>query len=198
MIDFINDVYSKGKVYPAEDKIFAALELTALADVKVVIVGQDPYPQPGKAQGLSFSYPRDLVVTRADSITNIQKELADEGFTKTDSDLTGWAQQGVLLLNSVLTVPELASNGHAGKIWEPLTDEIIKISSDDALPKVFILWGGFARKKAALIDAKKHLILESAHPSPLSASRGFFGSNVFQLTNEFLSANGQTEIDWSR
>lgn len=106
--------------------------------------------------------------------------MREEGFSKEDSDLTAWAEQGVLLLNAVLTVPEFASNAHAGKIWEPLTDEIIKIASDDERPKVFILWGGFARKKAKLIDGSKHLILEAAHPSPLSASRGFFGSHPFQ------------------
>lgn len=100
--------------------------------------------------------------------------MREEGFSKDDSDLTAWAEQGVLLLNAVLTVPEFASNAHAGKIWEPLTDEIIKIASDDERPKVFILWGGFARKKAKLIDGSKHLILEAAHPSPLSASRGFW------------------------
>ncbi|MFC4653270.1 uracil-DNA glycosylase [Lactococcus nasutitermitis] len=198
MIAFINDVYSQGRIYPPEDKIFRAIELTALSDVKVVIVGQDPYPQPGKAQGLSFSYPADFKVTRTDSIVNIQKELANEGFTKTDSDLTNWARQGVLLLNAVLTVPEFSSNAHAGKIWEPLTDEIIKIASDDERPKVFLLWGGNARKKAPLIDASKHLIIESAHPSPLSASRGFFGSNAFARTNDFLKQSGQTAIDWSK
>jgi uracil-DNA glycosylase len=198
MIDFINEVYHQGRIYPDEDKIFSAIELTALADTKVVIVGQDPYPQPGKAQGLAFSYPENFRVSRPDSIVNIQKELADEGFSKTNSDLTAWAEQGVLLLNAVLTVPENASNAHAGKIWEPLTDELIKIASDDVRPKVFILWGSFARKKSALIDASKHLILESAHPSPLSASRGFFGSQHFKLANDFLSQSGQIPIDWSK
>ncbi|GAB2024417.1 uracil-DNA glycosylase [Lactovum odontotermitis] len=198
MVNFINEVYHKGPVYPAEDKIFAAIELTALADTKVVIVGQDPYPQPGKAQGLAFSYPESFRVTRTDSIVNMQKELADEGFNKTDSDLTNWAKQGVLLLNAVLTVPELSSNAHAGKIWEPLTDELIKIASDDERPKVFMLWGGFARKKAELIDSAKHLVLEAPHPSPLSASRGFFGCGHFARANEFLQENGQTPIDWSK
>ena len=141
LVDFINDVYSQGNVYPPEDKIFRAIELTALADVKVVLVGQDPYPQPGKAQGLSFSYPASFVVNRPDSIVNIRKELKSEGFDKEDSDLTHWAEQGVLLLNAVLTVPEMKSNAHKGKIWEPLTDEIIKIASDDDRPKVFLLWG---------------------------------------------------------
>ena len=197
MLGFINEIYSQSIIYPPEDKIFRAIELTALSATKVVIVGQDPYPQPGKAQGLAFSYPASYKVTRPDSIVNIRKELAAEGFTKLDSDLTTWAEQGVLLLNSVLTVPENASNAHAGKIWEPLTDELIKIASDDDRPKVFILWGGFARKKAKLIDGEKHLILESAHPSPLSASRGFFGSQPFSKTNEFLKKTGQTPINWS-
>ena len=108
------------------------------------------------------------------------------------------AEQGVLLLNAVLTVPKLKSNAHKGKIWEPLTDEIIKIASDDDRPKVFLLWGGDARKKARLIDSDKHLIIESAHPSPLSASRGFFGSRPFSRANAFLEQTGQTGIDWSK
>ncbi|AYG01596.1 uracil-DNA glycosylase [Lactococcus allomyrinae] len=198
MIHFINEVYSNGKIYPEESQIFRAIELTELRDTKVIIVGQDPYPQPGKAQGLAFSYPATFKVNRPDSIVNIQKELADEGFAKTDSDLTAWAEQGVLLLNAVLTVPAFSSNAHAGKIWEPLTDELIKIASDDDRPKVFILWGGFARKKAQLIDADKHLILEAPHPSPLSASRGFFGSKPFSKANEFLIQTGQVPIDWSK
>jgi len=197
--EFVRETYSLGrKIYPPKEKIYRALELTPLAQTKVIIVGQDPYPQPGKAQGLSFSYPNDYRVLRADSITNIQAELAAEGFEKTTSDLTEWALQGVLLLNAVLTVPEFNSNGHVGKIWEPFTDEIIKIASDDARPKVFILWGANARKKRALVDTDRHLVLESAHPSPMSASRGFFGSNVFAKANEFLATSGQTPIDWSR
>lgn len=199
MLDFINTTYAQEvAIYPPEDKIFRALELTALEQCKVVIVGQDPYPQPGKAQGLSFSYPETFTVKRPDSIVNIKKELLQEGFSKTGSDLTEWARQGVLLLNAVLTVPENQSNAHAGKIWEPLTDEIIKIASADSRTKVFILWGGFARKKAALIDSEKHLILEAAHPSPLSASRGFFGCNHFKQANEFLIEKGQTPIDWTK
>jgi len=198
MVKFINEVYAQEEVYPPKAKIFAAIELTALADTKVIIVGQDPYPQKGKAQGLSFSYPASFNVSRPDSMVNIRKELANEGFEKANSDLMGWAHQGVLLLNSVLTVPALNSNGHKGKLWEPLTDEIIKIASDDARSKVFILWGGDARKKAKLIDSSRHLIIESAHPSPLSASRGFFDSHPFSQTNEFLEKTGQTPIDWSR
>lgn len=196
---FVRSAYAQGaKVYPPKDQIYRALELTSLADAKVIIVGQDPYPQPGKAQGLSFSYPANYRVTRADSITNIQQELAAEGFAKRDSDLTAWATQGVLLLNAVLTVPEFKSNGHAGKIWERFTDEIIKIANDDRRPKVFILWGANARNKRSLIDVRQHLVLESAHPSPMSASRGFFGSGVFAKANEFLIASGQGPIDWSR
>ena len=198
IVAFINHAYSQGEVYPPEDKIFRAIELTSLAEVKVVLVGQDPYPQPGKAQGLSFSYPASFVVHRPDSIVNIQKELQSEGFDKRDSDLTHWAEQGVLLLNAVLTVPKLKSNAHKGKIWEPLTDEIIKIASDDDRPNVFLLWGGDARKKARLIDSDKHLIIESAHPSPLSAARGFFGSRPFSRANAFLEQTGQTGIDWSK
>ena len=139
MIEFINQTYQEGKVYPPENQIFRAIELTPLAQTKVIIVGQDPYPQPGKAQGLAFSYPATFKVNRPDSIVNIQKELREEGFSKDDSDLTAWAEQGVLLLNAVLTVPEFASNAHAGKIWEPLTDEIIKIASDDFLQSLNFL-----------------------------------------------------------
>lgn len=196
--DFIKETYASGPTYPPKDKIYRALELTPLTATRVVIVGQDPYPQPGKAQGLSFSYPRDYRVQRADSITNIQIELKAEGFEKTDSDLTEWARQGVLLLNAVLTVPEFRSNGHAGKIWEPFTDEIIRIASDDERPKVFVLWGANARNKRALINSDRHLALESAHPSPMSANRGFFGSGVFVKANQFLAASGQPTIDWSR
>ena len=196
---FIENTYAQeAKIYPPKDKIFRAIELTSLANTKVVIVGQDPYPQPGKAQGLSFSYPTSFVVNRPDSIVNIRKELTAEGFDKKDSDLSDWAKEGVLLLNAVLTVPENSANGHAGKIWEPLTDEIIKIASADDRPKVFILWGNFARKKVKLIDKDKHLILESAHPSPLSASRGFFGSKQFSRANEFLEASGQDPIHWEK
>ncbi|MFV0556936.1 MAG: uracil-DNA glycosylase [Lactovum sp.] len=198
IIHFINESYQAGPIYPPENKIFAAIELTALADTKVVIMGQDPYPQPGKAQGLAFSYPSDFPLNRADSMTNIRKELYNEGIKKEGSDLTEWARQGVLLLNAVLTVPENQSNAHEGKIWEALTDEIIKIASDDDRPKVFILWGAFARKKAVLISQDKHLIIESSHPSPLSASRGFLGSNVFLKANLFLKESGQEEIDWSK
>ncbi|MFZ2576311.1 uracil-DNA glycosylase [Lactococcus hircilactis] len=199
MLEFINSVYADGaKIYPPEEKIFRAIELTSLSETKVIIVGQDPYPQPQKAQGLSFSYPDQFKVTRPDSMSNIQKELQNEGFDKKSTDLTAWAKQGVLLLNAVLTVPEFQSNAHAGKIWEPLTDSLITIASEDDRPKVFLLWGGFARKKAALIDPKKHLILEAPHPSPLSATRGFFGCDHFLKTNTYLNSTGQSPIDWSK
>ncbi|MDR2834514.1 MAG: uracil-DNA glycosylase [Streptococcaceae bacterium] len=194
---FVQAVYSGNiNIYPPKEKLFAAMELTSLAHTKVIIVGQDPYPQPNKAQGLSFSYPKEFVVKRADSMSNILKELQDEEFLKQDTDLTNWAKQGVLLLNAVLSVPEHQANAHAGKIWEPLTDEMIKIASADEQPKVFILWGNFARKKAKFIDSTKHLVIESAHPSPLSASRGFFGSKPFSKANEFLKQNGQSIINW--
>ena len=197
--EFISVAYSGDKqIFPPKDKIYRAFELTPLSATKVIIVGQDPYPQPGKAQGLSFSYPASFVVNRADSITNICQELQAEGFDKHDSDLTAWALQGVLLLNAVLTVPEFNSNGHQGKIWEPFTDEIIKIANTDERPKVFILWGAFAHNKKALITNPQHLVLESAHPSPMSASRGFFGSGVFSKANDFLIATAQEPIDWSQ
>ncbi|GBG96584.1 uracil-DNA glycosylase [Lactococcus termiticola] len=196
--EFVEKVYQSGPVYPKKEKIYAALELTPLADTKVVILGQDPYPQAGKAQGLAFSYPNSFKVSRPDSMVNIQKELQEEGFDKQDTDLTAWAKQGVLLLNAVLTVPENQANGHAGKVWEPLTDRLIQLASEDARPKVFLLWGGYARKKAKLIDKTKHLVLESAHPSPLSARRGFFGSDSFLKANRFLEEQGRDPIDWSK
>jgi len=196
--EFIEKVYQEGVVYPPKEKIFAALELTALSETKVVILGQDPYYQPGKAQGLAFSYPVSFVVSRPDSMVNIQKELQTEGFNKQDTDLTAWAEQGVLLLNAVLTVPADQPNGHAGLVWDPLTDRLIELASQEDQPKVFMLWGSYARKKAKLIDKEKHLVLECAHPSPLSARRGFFGSDVFLKANEFLIKNGREPIDWTK
>ena len=207
LMTFINEAYQNGTVYPPKEKIFAALQLTPLAQTKVIIVGQDPYPQPGKAQGLSFSYPDTYHVRRPDSITNIQTELANEGYQKTNSDLTGWATQGVLLLNATLTVPVTNSaqssqravpNGHAGKLWQTFTNEVIKVASDDERPKVFILWGGNAQKVAPLIDHEKHLVIKTSHPSPMSARRGFLGSNCFQAANDFLTNSGQTPIDWTK
>ena len=191
---FLATVYQIQTVYPPKDKVFAALMATPLPQTKVVIMGQDPYHEVGQAQGLSFSVPDN--VPAPPSLRNILKELTTDIGPRQSHDLTTWAQQGVLLLNAVLTVPAGQANGHAGTVWEPLTDAIITTVSEDASPKVFILWGKYAQSKRRLIDESKHLVLTSAHPSPLSAYRGFFGSRPFSKANAFLAAQNRTTIDW--
>lgn len=193
---FLKDVYGHGEVYPALPNVFAALVATSLADVKVVILGQDPYPNPGQAQGLSFSVPADMGLPK--SLVNIYRELADDlqAGTPMDGDLHRWADQGVLLLNTVLTVPAHQAGGHAGQIWEPLTDAIISLVAKQAQPTVFILWGKQAQAKRKLIVGEHNLILQAPHPSPLSAYRGFFGSKPFSQTNTFLRDNGVKPINW--
>ena len=191
---FLAQVYQQGTVYPPQDKVFAALQKTSLEDVRVVILGQDPYHGPKQAQGLSFSVPDDLPAPP--SLQNILKELEDDIGHRAHHDLTAWAEQGVLLLNACLTVPAGNANGHAGLIWEPFTDAIIRLINDLDRPVVFILWGGYARKKKTLITNGQHLVIESAHPSPLSSYRGFFGSRPFSKTNAFLTKNQEVPIDW--
>ena len=191
---FLAQVYQQGTVYPSQDKVFAALQKTSLEDVRVVILGQDPYHGPKQAQGLSFSVPDDLPAPP--SLQNILKELEDDIGHRVHHDLTTWAEQGVLLLNACLTVPAGNANGHAGLIWEPFTDAIIRLINDLDRPVVFILWGGYARKKKALITNGQHLVIESAHPSPLSSYRGFFGSRPFSKTNAFLTKHQEAPIDW--
>ena len=191
---FLAQVYQQGTVYPPQDKVFAALQKTSLEDVRVVILGQDPYHGPKQAQGLSFSVPDDLPAPP--SLQNILKELEDDIGHRAHHDLTAWAEQGVLLLNACLTVPAGNANGHAGLIWEPFTDAIIRLVNDLDRPVVFILWGGYARKKKALITNGQHLVIESAHPSPLSSYRGFFGSRPFSKTNAFLTKHQEAPIDW--
>ena len=191
---FLAQVYQQGTVYPPQDKVFAALQKTSLENVRVVILGQDPYHGPNQAQGLSFSVPDDLPAPP--SLQNILKELEDDIGHRAHHDLTAWAEQGVLLLNACLTVPAGNANGHAGLIWEPFTDAIIRLVNDLDRPVVFILWGGYARKKKALITNGQHLVIESAHPSPLSSYRGFFGSRPFSKTNAFLTKNQEVPIDW--
>ena len=191
---FLAQVYQQGTVYPPQDKVFAALQKTSLEDVRVVILGQDPYHGPKQAQGLSFSVPDDLPAPP--SLQNILKELEDDIGHRVHHDLTTWAEQGVLLLNACLTVPAGNANGHAGLIWEPFTDAIIRLVNDLDRPVVFILWGGYARKKKTLITNGQHLVIESAHPSPLSSYRGFFGSRPFSKTNAFLTKNQEAPIDW--
>ncbi|HEM5070752.1 TPA: uracil-DNA glycosylase [Streptococcus suis] len=193
---FLDYVYAGGTIYPPREKVFAAIQTTDLEEVKVVILGQDPYHGPGQAQGLSFSVPNS--VPAPPSLQNILKELTDDIGVKQDHDLTAWAEQGVLLLNACLTVPAGQANGHAGQIWEPFTDAVIKVVNSLDQPVVYILWGAYARKKKVLITNPKHLVIESAHPSPLSAYRGFFGSKPFSQANVYLTSQGRTGIDWLR
>ena len=193
---FLDAEYKNKTIYPLPQFIYTALKLTPYKDTKVVILGQDPYHEPNQAHGLAFSVNKGVMVPP--SLQNIYKELHDDlgcsipnhGF------LISWAKQGVLLLNTVLTVQAHRANSHRGQGWEELTDTIIrKINAKDE-PVVFILWGSNARSKKAFITNKKHLILESVHPSPLSAYNGFFGSRPFSKTNNFLIANGEDPIDW--
>jgi uracil-DNA glycosylase len=194
--EFVAAERSKGPVYPPHADVFAALHLTAYAETRVMILGQDPYHGAGQANGLAFSV-RDGVRIPP-SLVNIHKELAaDLGLTvPTHGNLEAWARNGVLLLNTTLTVRSGQAASHHGKGWETFTDRVIRVV--DAKPDhvVFILWGSHARRKKALIDRSRHTILESAHPSPLSAHNGFLGSRPFSAANEALLAHGQQPIDW--
>ena len=196
--EFLKREYSSRTIYPSMFDIFNSMKKTAFKDVKAVILGQDPYHEKGQAMGLSFSVPAG--VEKPPSLVNIFKELHSETGMEipASGDLTGWANQGVLLLNAVLTVREHAANSHKGKGWEEFTDSIIKKISEDRENVVFLLWGGNARSKKPLIDGAKHLILECAHPSPLSAYNGFFGCGHFIKANEYLTKHGKTPIEWSR
>ncbi len=194
--NFLIEEYKKYKVYPPKEMIFNAFKITPVKRVKVVILGQDCYHGEGQAMGLAFSVPNNIKIPP--SLKNIYKELSDDigkDIPKT-GDLTEWAEQGVLLLNTCLTVREHCPNSHSGKGWEILTDNVIKLLNEDDKPKVFILWGRNARNKKNLITNKNHLILESAHPSPLSAYNGFFGCKHFSKTNEFLKQNNIEPIKW--
>ncbi|UYP46668.1 Uracil-DNA glycosylase [Candidatus Lokiarchaeum ossiferum] len=195
---FVRSERSQGKsILPAEEDVFNALKFTPLEQVKVVILGQDPYPNKRHAHGLSFSIP-ETTPDIPKSLKNIFKELeSDVGVKKTTGSLIGWAKQGVMLLNTVLTVEEGLSNSHKSKGWEKLTKEIITTISSQRDHVVFILWGGKAQKMKKWIATEKHLILESPHPSPLSSYRGFFGSHPFSQVNEYLSKNKRKPIDWS-
>ena len=197
LFEFVKDEYSKVVVYPPSDDIFNAFHFTPLSKVKVLILGQDPYHNVHQAHGLSFSVPQDQKEIPP-SLQNILKELRSDIGEKRSHDLTSWAEQGVLLLNACLTVPAGQANGHAGQIWEPFTDAVIKVVNELEDPVVFILWGSYARKKKPLITHDRHLVLESAHPSPLSAYRGFFGTQPFSKTNQFLKEAGREPIDWLR
>ncbi|MCH2175702.1 MAG: uracil-DNA glycosylase [Lentisphaeria bacterium] len=184
-------------IYPPSKDRFRAFELLQPADVKVVILGQDPYHGPGQAHGLAFSVPRGVKIPP--SLINIYKELVDVyGTTMPDSgDLTGWAEQGVLLLNTVLTVRKKSANSHKGQGWETITDAVIHQLSEQYKNIVFVLWGKPAEMKRVLINEDKHLVLTAPHPSPLSSYRGFFGSNPFGLSNEYLQQHGKPPIDWT-
>lgn len=193
---FVHEEYRKGICYPPAKLIFNAFNLCPFGSVKVVIIGQDPYHEPGQAEGLCFSV-RDGV-RLPPSLLNIFKEIkADIGAeTPASGSLARWAEQGVLLLNATLTVREHAAGSHQRKGWEEFTDAVIKTLSDRREHLVFILWGSYAQGKARLIDPSRHLILRSAHPSPLSASRGFFGNHHFSLANQYLQKNGIEPVRW--
>lgn len=192
---FINKEYKEKIVYPPKRDILRALKLTDYNDVKVVILGQDPYHGENEANGLSFSVNEGIKLPP--SLKNIYKELYDDlGITKTTGDLTSWANQGVLLLNSVLTVLKDTPTSHSKIGWQEYTDAIIKKLNEREKPIVFILWGNYARSKKKLITNKRHYIIESPHPSPFSANSGFFGSRPFSKTNEFLKKNNIKEIEW--
>ena len=197
LIDFINEEYKKTTIYPKKTEVFNAFKYTDYNNVKVVILGQDPYHGPNQAEGLSFSVSDEVI--KPPSLKNIFKELESDlkiPFPEHNS-LKPWAKEGVLLLNAVLTVEEHKPASHANKGWEIFTDEIIKIINKKDEPVVFILWGNYAREKKKYITNKVHYIIESPHPSPFSARNGFFGSKPFSKTNEFLKSKGIKEINWN-
>ena len=197
LTNFVSQAYKNHNCYPPEDKIFAALNRTAFENIKVVLIGQDPYHGAGQGNGLCFSvsdgvkHPPSLINIFKEITTDLDQPYPDSG------NLERWADQGVLLLNAVLTVEESKAGSHQKKGWEKFTDAIIKKISQERKDVVFLLWGGFAKGKAKLIDKKSHLILESGHPSPLSANRGYwFGNSHFSKTNEYLKAKGMESIKW--
>lgn len=192
----IREEYSTRQIFPPSDEIFTAFELTPLSEVKVVIIGQDPYHGDGQAHGLCFSVKPDIETPP--SLVNIYKELnTDLGcYIPNNGYLTKWAKQGVLMLNTVLTVRAHQANSHRGIGWEEFTDAAIRILNEQDRPIVYLLWGKPAQMKKSMLNNPKHLILEAPHPSPLSAYRGFFGCQHFSKTNTFLKENGLAPIDW--
>lgn len=193
---FLDEEYAKFTVYPKAENIFNALNLVKFENVKVVVLGQDPYHEPGQAHGLAFSVESGLLPP---SLQNIYKEIKNEfGFemSKTNGNLSSWAKQGVLLLNTVLTVRKGLANSHKDKGWEILTSKIIEKLNERQNPIVFLLWGNQAKKIGEKITNKNHFVLSCAHPSPLSAYNGFFGCGHFLKANEFLKNLGQKQIDW--
>lgn len=194
--NFLRSEISAGKtIYPPGKLIFNAFDKTPVSKVKVVLLGQDPYHNPGQAMGLSFSVPRNMPVPP--SLRNIYKELAEDrgGTIPTHGDLTTWAEQGVLMLNAMLTVEKNKAGSHQKIGWQSFTDAVLQRLSNERSNLVFMLWGGFAKKKKDLIDGSKHLILEAAHPSPL-ARGAYFGSKHFSKANQYLKAQGMEEINW--
>lgn len=191
---FLNDAYEKKTIYPAREDLFNAFKLTPFDAVKVVILGQDPYHGPKQAHGLSFSTLADKLPP---SLRNIFKELRDDlGIERTCGNLSDWAKQGILLLNTVLTVEEKKPHSHKNKGWEPFTDQVITSLNQKPDPIIYILWGQAAKDKIDLIDTSKHLIIQSTHPSPFSAYRGFFGSKPFSETNKHLKKLNYSPIKW--
>jgi uracil-DNA glycosylase len=188
---------AKKVIYPHSNDIFKAFEYTPIDQVKVVILGQDPYHGVRQAHGLCFSVPGGVAIPP--SLLNIYKELHDDlGIPPAaHGSLVSWAQQGVLLLNSVLTVEQGAAAAHQGKGWETFTDKVIALLNEQEQPIAFVLWGAYAQRKGKIIDPKRHMVISSVHPSPLSAYRGFFGSRPFSKINDYLIAHGQTPINWA-
>jgi uracil-DNA glycosylase len=200
LTDFVKDEYKAETVFPHPKNIFRAFELTPFDEVKVVILGQDPYHGPGQANGLSFAVNEDVALPP--SLQNIYKEIADEfgvsyeSLAEKGGDLSRWAKQGVLLLNATLTVRARTAGSHQGKGWELFTDAAVQALSERREHLVFMLWGNYAKQKGAHIDFEKHLILQSAHPSPFSAAHGFFGNSHFKQANDYLAEHGEQPIDW--
>lgn len=196
VMEFVDEEYKTKTIYPAYDEIFNAFKLTPLSNVKVVILGQDPYHEEGQAHGLAFSTPDGHPIPR--SLKNIFKEINNEyGYPIPESGcLENWAKQGVFLLNTVLTVEEGNANSHSKCGWQTFTDNVIRLLDNREKPIVFLLWGKQAEKKKELIRNPNHLVLITSHPSPFSARRGFLGCNHFKQANEFLKKNGMEEINW--
>jgi uracil-DNA glycosylase len=190
LVSFVRGAYASGTVYPPAKLIFHAFDRTPFDKVKVVILGQDPYHEPGQAQGLAFYVPPG--VRTPPSLQNIAKELGKGQVP----DLLGWADQGVLLLNATLTVEAHKAGSHQKKGWENFTDAVVKALNERREKLVFLLWGAYARRKGEIIDRARHCVIESAHPSPLSAHNGFFGSRPFARANEYLCANGIAPVEW--
>lgn len=196
LVSFVRQAYSTGVVYPPGRRIFAAFDTTPFEAVKVVILGQDPYHGPGQANGLCFSVAPG--VSLPPSLQNIFKEVSNDTGAPfpTDGDLTRWARQGVLLLNATLTVEAGRAGSHQGRGWEEFTDAVVRALAEKRENLVFILWGSYAQRKGAFIDRSRHLVLQSPHPSPLSAHRGFFGNHHFSLANDYLRRHGKQAIAW--